>query len=58
MTIDEFENWLVSLPVQPLTDELKEDILVLAKALAQESSEETKRKINKEVNDFIKKYSR
>jgi ribosome recycling factor len=58
MTIDEFEDWLVSLPVQTLTDELKEDIVKLAKAAAQESSEETKRKINKEVNDFIKKYKK
>lgn len=54
MTTDEFEEWIMSLPVQTLTDELKEEILANAKEVVEYSTDEIKVKINREVNAFLK----
>jgi hypothetical protein len=56
MTLDQFEKWLMNLPLQTLTDELKDDILLNAIAMERDARDDVKIKINKEVNDFIKKY--
>jgi len=56
MTLEEFEEWLMNLPLQTLTDELKDDILLNAIAMERDARDDVKIKINKEVNDFIKKY--
>jgi hypothetical protein len=56
MTLEEFEEWLINLPLQTLTDELKDDILLNAIAMERDARDDVKIKINKEVNDFIKKY--
>lgn len=58
MTIHEFEEWLMALPLQTLTDELKEEILEGAKQAVQDASEETKLRINREVIDFIRERKR
>lgn len=58
MTLEQFEIWLMNLPLQTLTDELKEDIFDSVKEVDKYSREDVKLKINKEVNDFIKKYSK
>lgn len=58
MTLEQFEIWLMDLPLQTLTDELKEDIFDSVKEVEKYSREDVKLKINKEVNDFIKKYSK
>lgn len=54
MTIHEFEDWLMNLPVQTLTDELKEEIITLAKEVTEDATNEVRIKINKEVNEFLK----
>ena len=58
MTLEQFEIWLMNLPLQTLTNELKEDIFDSVKEVEKYSREDVKLKINKEVNDFIKKYSK
>ena len=58
MTLEQFEIWLMDLPLQTLTNELKEDIFDSVKEVEKYSREDVKLKINKEVNDFIKKYSK
>lgn len=57
MTLEEFEEWLTKLPLQTLTDELKDDILVNVIAMEKSARDDVRLKINKEVNDFIKKYN-
>lgn len=54
MTLEEFEDWLNNLPLQTLTDELKEDILANAKEVVEYTSDEVRVKINKEVNAFLR----
>jgi hypothetical protein len=56
MTLDQFEKWLMNLPLQTLTDELKDDILLNVITMEKSARDDVKIKINKEVNDFIKKY--
>jgi len=58
MTLHEFEDWLMNLPLQTLTDELKEDILNAAKQAAQSACDDTRLKINREVLQFIRERSR
>jgi uncharacterized protein YihD (DUF1040 family) len=57
MTLEEFEEWFMNLPLQTLTDELKDDILVNVIAMEKSARDDVRLKINKEVNDFIKKYN-
>jgi len=57
MTLEEFEEWLTKLPLQTFTDELKDDILVNVIAMEKSARDDVRLKINKEVNDFIKKYN-
>lgn len=57
MTLEEFEEWFMNLPLQTLTDELKDDILVNVIAMERSARDDVRIKINKEVNDFIKKYN-
>lgn len=57
MTLEEFEEWLTKLPLQTLTDELKDDILINVIAMEKSARDDVRLKINKEVNDFIKKYN-
>ena len=57
MTLEEFEEWFMNLPLQTLTDELKDDILVNVIAMERSARDDVRLKINKEVNDFIKKYN-
>lgn len=54
MTLEEFQEWIMQLPLQTLTDELKDDIIINARNLAKESADETRLKINREVLEFIK----
>jgi hypothetical protein len=54
MTLEKFEDWLNNLPLQTLTDELKEDILANAKEVVEYTSDEVRVKINKEVNAFLR----
>jgi|688.fasta_scaffold885745_2 hypothetical protein len=56
MTLEEFEEWLMNLPLQTFTDELKDDILLNVITMEKSARDDVKIKINKEVNDFIKKY--
>jgi hypothetical protein len=56
MTLEEFEKWLMNLPLQTFTDELKDDILLNVITMEKSARDDVKIKINKEVNDFIKKY--
>lgn len=58
MTLEEFEDWLNNLPLQTLTDELKDDIIINVRAVTQDAADVTKLKINREVLDFIRNSKR
>lgn len=58
MTIDEFEEWLMNLPLQTLTDDLKSDILVNVIALERDSNDMIRARINREINDYLRKYKK